>query len=178
MSGRIAIPRPFFGLRDDLGPHRIQHDVATEFQQVALLVDKDTLESPLQDMADVVMPTVRGLGIHAVQAPRAVTEVRLGGFQQEMVMVAHQAVGVASPLLLGNLACEQLEEAHPIAVALVDGLTAVPASCDVVQRAFELHPQLPSHDGQALDPERVQSQRAVAQIPAFMVSGLVISSTL
>ncbi len=53
-------------------------------------------------------------------------------------MVVHEAVSVAPPVLLGALACQQLEEAYPITVVLLDGLTAVPAGGDVVQRALKL----------------------------------------
>ena len=141
----MATTWPCVELRNDLGRHRIQDQVPTELLQVALLVHQDTLESPLQDMANATMPPVKGLCIDTVQPQHAVTEVGLGRFQEEMIVIDHQAVGIASPVLLGHLPREQVDEAGAIAVVVIDGVPGVPARRDMIERPFELQPQLPGH---------------------------------
>ncbi len=88
---------------------------------------------------------VKSLCVCPIQPPHAVTEVGLGRFQQEMIVVVHQAVGVASPVLLGHLPCEQVDEAGAITVVLLDGVPGIPASRDMIERPFKLQPQLPGH---------------------------------
>ncbi len=79
---------------------------------MALPFDQDTLEPPLQDMANTPPVATEALRVRTIQSPHALTEVRLGRLDQQMVAVLHQTVGVAQPGLQSYLPCEQLKKAR------------------------------------------------------------------
>ena len=79
----------------DLGAHRVEHDIPGEFQQVAVLVHENRLESPLQYMPDPSVAAVEALGVDAVQLAHADGQVAVRRLDHQVVMVAHQAVGMA-----------------------------------------------------------------------------------
>jgi hypothetical protein len=54
-------------------------------------------------MAGFLAPPVKRLGIYAVQPAHATDQVGLWGFDQQVIMVVHQAVGVTEPTLLMDL---------------------------------------------------------------------------
>jgi len=88
---------------------------------------------------------VEGLGVGAIQATHLTGEIGLRGLQQQVVVVAHQAVGGAAPALLLHLLSEPLEEVLTVARVEKDGLSSVATGRDVVERAGELETQGPSH---------------------------------
>jgi len=51
--------------------------------------------------------------------------------------MAHQAVGVASPALLSNLAAEQIEKRCTVPIIAKDVLERIVARAEVIQRAGE-----------------------------------------
>lgn len=52
----------------------------------------------LEDVAHPAMPPVEALRVNAVKLPHAARQVGLEGFQQEVVMVVHQTVGMQLPV--------------------------------------------------------------------------------
>jgi hypothetical protein len=58
-------------LFDPANPHGIQNDIPTQFQQMALLINKDRLESPLKNMSRTFMVSVKKLGIDTVELSHA-----------------------------------------------------------------------------------------------------------
>ena len=51
----------------------------------------------LEYVAGAVVAPVEGLGVHAVQIAHAAREVGRRRLEHEVIMVAHQAIGVAQP---------------------------------------------------------------------------------
>ena len=70
-GGAIATPPPVSCIADHASTHRIEHDVASHFEQVAVLVDKNRLVSSLEQMARQPMAPVVLLRVHAVELPHA-----------------------------------------------------------------------------------------------------------
>jgi len=64
----------------------------------------------------------------------------LRGLDQEVIMITHQAVGVAMPALLVNFLSQPLEEGAAIYVILIDGLARVPPCCEVIHCPGKLQP--------------------------------------
>jgi hypothetical protein len=62
-------------LFDPANPHGIQNDIPTQFQQMALLINKDRLESPLKNMSRTFMVSVKKLGIDTVELSHAEGEI-------------------------------------------------------------------------------------------------------
>jgi hypothetical protein len=49
-----------------------------------------------------MMPTIVGLRIPAVELPHAERQIRLGGLDEQMIVIVRQAIGVADPPIAIN----------------------------------------------------------------------------
>jgi hypothetical protein len=76
---------------------RPQFVVCTVFHDPPLVKDHDTIG--VFHRPHPIMPPVEGLGVEAVQVLHAPDETRCRSFDQQMVVVIHQAVGISCPLL-------------------------------------------------------------------------------
>ena len=95
----VAAPFPFGRMRRRFGAHGGQDDVAADFQQIALLVYQDRLEAPLKHMSHAPVSSIISLSVDAVELAHADGEVAVGGLDDEVVVVAHEAIGVAEPVI-------------------------------------------------------------------------------
>jgi hypothetical protein len=94
----IAAPGPVTSRPAQLGAHRIQHDVTRQLPQIAVFVDKHRLVAPLQHMAYPAMPSVESLRIDAVDLAHPPRKRRPQRFDQQVVVIAHQAIRPQAPL--------------------------------------------------------------------------------
>jgi len=67
-------------------------------------------------MTGFLAPPVKRLGVDAVEPAHSPDQVGLGGLDQQVIMVVHQAEGVTDPTLLVDLFAEQIEKSSPITV--------------------------------------------------------------
>jgi hypothetical protein len=81
---------------------------------------------------------VEPLRIDPIQAPHSAGKVRLGRFQQKVVVVAHQAIGIEQPVLLSDLPPQQTEETLPILVIEEDRLAPIAPGSHVVHSSRKL----------------------------------------
>jgi hypothetical protein len=117
---------------------RIVHDVVD--RRSVLLVRLDQLR-PVAAAEDVVLPSVafvEGAGVGAVQIPHSVGEVRQWSLDEQVVVVAHQAVGQALPRELGGRPRQQPLEDAVIGRVAEDPIAVVAACRDVMYSAREL----------------------------------------
>jgi hypothetical protein len=77
--------------------HRIQRDVPREHEKIHLAFDDDALEAALQQVPYPIMPAVEMLGICAVHRAHAARQIRLWGLGEQMVVIAHEAIGIEPP---------------------------------------------------------------------------------
>jgi hypothetical protein len=85
------------------------------------------------------------LGINAVELPHPPTEIRIRCFQQKMVVVTHEAIGVAEPsVAIGGLA-KYLQKRQTIAILQKHTLAAVSTRGYVIDGTWIFHPQWPCH---------------------------------
>ena len=94
-SGQIAGPFPVAGALHHAGAYRIQDNVSTGLQEMRILLDDDRFVSALEKMACSMAPVIEELGVNAVHLAHAEGEVSIRGFNEEMIVVVHQAVGMA-----------------------------------------------------------------------------------
>ena len=66
--------------------------------------------APLKQMANALMTTVKALGIAAIQPLHPDPEIGFRRFDKQVIMVTHQAIGVALPPLLVDLASQALKK--------------------------------------------------------------------
>jgi len=55
--------------------------------------------SALENMADTSMFPIEALGVNTIEMTHAPRQIRPGSFDEEMVVVGHQAVGMTMPLV-------------------------------------------------------------------------------
>jgi hypothetical protein len=144
--GAVAAPPPFFRAFNHLRPYRVQDYIPTCLEEVAVLLNENGLVSPLEEMARSFMPPVKGLGIDAVELSHADGEVAVRGFDDEVVMVAHETVGMADPVIALVHLLKDVEKGVSVPIVLEYGLPFVPAGGDVIDRAWIFYAQRTGHE--------------------------------
>jgi hypothetical protein len=99
----------------------------------------------VEHVAHPPVAPVEALGVDLIEPLQAACQVRLGGFDEQMVVIAHQAVGVESPALLGDLAAEQIEKRCAVPIIANDVRARIAARGDVIQRTGEFQTQRTGH---------------------------------
>ena len=94
---------------------------------MALLLDEDRLVPSLEKVARPLVLLVVFLGEYPVKLPHSDGEVGEGGFDQEVIMVVHQAVCVTGPLVFLNHGREHLQKKIPVGIVKEDRPSFVPA---------------------------------------------------
>jgi hypothetical protein len=93
---------------------------------------------PVAASEDVILapvPLVEGAGVAAVQVAHSLVQVGGRRFQDEVVVVPHQAADVDAPAVSTFDAPEEMEEHHPVLAVDHDRCVVVPAAPDVVVAA-------------------------------------------
>jgi hypothetical protein len=114
---------------------RIVEDVLE--RGLVLLLGFDRLR-PVAAPENVVLspvPLIEGAGVAAVQVAHSLVQVGGGCFQDEVVVVSHQAADVDAPAVSAFDAPEEMEEHHPVLAVDDDRCVVVPAAPDVVVAA-------------------------------------------
>src|SRR6266540_1467144 len=88
-------------------------------------------------MAVVAVTKVEPLRVRAVEELHPLRDVRLRGFDHEVEVVRHQAVGVAPPLESFDYRFEKRQKAPVVGLAAEDLLAPVASSADVVETSGE-----------------------------------------
>ena len=73
------------------------------------------------------MASVEDLGVYPVQLPHASGEVCPRGLHDEVVMIVHETIGVANPLVSSHHIGKDINEVVSIVVVKEDGLPGVPS---------------------------------------------------
>src|SRR5439155_8633548 len=128
-----------FGAGGEAGADRVQDDVPGELQRVPVTLDENRVEAALEEMAGHRVAVVEPLGILAVQLLESRREVARR-LEHKVVVVWHQAVGVAAPPPASHDEGEELGEAGAIALVLVDRLASVATRGHVVDGAGDADP--------------------------------------
>jgi hypothetical protein len=116
-----------------------------EFEQLRLLLNDDRLEATFEYVTSAVVPTVEVLGIASVQGMHPPRERRTSCFQQEVVVVSHQAIGVEEPGVIRDDGGEKNQEMAAIGGFTKDRSPFMAAAGDVVQRSRELQAKGSGH---------------------------------
>jgi hypothetical protein len=112
---------------------------------MALTLDEDPLVSTLEEVADPIVPAVEALRVDSVQLPHPARQVRLRSLDDEVVVVRHQAIGVARPAVLPDDITEDTEERPTVTVVEEDRLAGIAPCGDVVESARKLDTEWPCH---------------------------------
>ena len=91
------------------------------------------------------MPFVKKLGVDAVELSHAEREVSIGRFDQKMVVVGHEAVGVAQPVITLVDVLKGVEEVLAVLVVFEDGLLFVAAGGNMIYGTWVFYAKWAGH---------------------------------
>lgn len=100
-----------------------------------LLLDENRCEAALKQMPDSSMPAIEGLGIAPIELAHAEREIRLWGFEQEMIVIVHQTVGMAEPAVPIDDVGQEREKGGTILLIPHDVLPRIATTGDVIDGA-------------------------------------------
>src|SRR5438046_5201735 len=98
-----------------------------------LLLDENALESPLKEMPYPPVAPIEGLPVEAVKLAHPAREVRLGGLDQQMVVVIHQDIGMQGPAKDLDGVRQGHHEARAVGSIAHDGAALVATGSHVVE---------------------------------------------
>ena len=140
-----ATPAPVPRVGDQGRSHRIQDDVATDLEKVGLPVDELRAESALQDVSASIVGPIEPLCVYPVQLPHRSGEVALRRLQQHVIVIAHQAVGVATHAIARDHRGQDDQEERAVCIVLEDGLPVIAPRGDVIDTTGERQPERSRH---------------------------------
>src|SRR5688500_1273515 len=94
--------------------YRVKYNVTTDLQKVAVLLNKNCFKAPLEEMANAAMSLVVGLGIYAIELPHSFRQISIGCFNHQVIVVVHQAIGMANPVKTLDHSCKRIQEKFSI----------------------------------------------------------------
>jgi hypothetical protein len=117
--------------------NRVEDDIACQFQQVGVPLQKDRLVTTLENVADATVYLVDPLRVDAVQLACPLGEIGIQRLNEQVIMVAHQAVGVHQPVEPTTDTPKHIKEGMAVPIAEVNVLFPVTTRGDVVQGTSE-----------------------------------------
>ena len=120
-------------------------DIGGYFTCVFFRLNECRVEASLKGMAAKVFAFIEIACIHRVYQMHDFREMPAGSFDQEMVMIGHQAVGMNNGSELIVRASEAIKEVKVISFHLKDGLPLISPRTDVIKGPREFNPKRPCH---------------------------------
>ncbi len=142
---RTTSPGPLLGPLDQPGPDRVEVDVAADLEEVAFLFDQVALEAPLKQVPAATVAAVEVPGVAPVELLHAGREVRLGRFDEQVLVIAHQDEGVQPPAVDLDGAPQPRDPLVTVGVIADNGPPLVTAGDDVVEGTSELDAKWSRH---------------------------------
>jgi hypothetical protein len=91
------------------------------------------------------MPLIKSLGIDTVQLPHAYRKISIWCINEQMVMILHQAVGMAEPIVpMGNI-LKRIQEHLSVLIVSESCLSFVPSASDVIDSTWKFYTQRTCH---------------------------------
>ena len=99
---------------------------------MAVFLNEDRFVSALEQMTYPLMTLIEKLSIDAVQLPHPQRKIAIGCFDQEVIVVVHEAVGMTEPIipLIDMLECVQ--EVDAVLVVFENGFLFIAAGGYVI----------------------------------------------
>jgi hypothetical protein len=97
-------------------------------------------------MSGPAVSSVESLGIDPVELPHPPAEIALRGLDEQMIVIIHQAVGMAKPVEPGNNGNEDVKKEQPILVVTKDRAAGIPSGGNMVNGTGILYAQWARHE--------------------------------
>jgi len=92
------------------------------------------------------MSLIESLGIDTVQLPHAYRKISIGGINEQMVMIIHQAVSMAEPIVPKGNILKRIQEHLSVLIVSENCLSFVSSASDVIDSACKFYAQRTCHD--------------------------------
>jgi hypothetical protein len=92
------------------------------------------------------MSSIEPLCVGAVESSESTTEIGLRGFQDQMIVIAHQAVDVTAPMLLLHFTAQESEKVAAVPIIQKNGLLRIASGGDVKECAGKFQAKRTSHE--------------------------------
>jgi len=79
------------------------------------------------------MPPIKPLGVHPVEVAHALGQIGVGGFEDEMIMIGHQTIGMTPPMKPLTYLGVDLKKRGAIGIIEENILPSIPACRDMIQ---------------------------------------------
>ncbi len=80
------------------------------------------------------MLAIKILRIDPVELPHPLREIAFGCFNDDMIMIIHQAPGMAAPVKARTDPSENIELGAPVVIVAIDRFTAITSRCHMIKR--------------------------------------------
>ena len=141
-----AAPGPVGGVTYNVGVNRVVDDVSAVLKVLILLFDDPRFIPSLEDRATAFISEVVELAVKLVEELHSPGEVRIRCFDKKMIVVFHEAVGMADPVELLHHPFLKMEELLPIPVVMIDHHLPDTPAYDVIEGSRELDSQRSDHN--------------------------------
>lgn len=123
--------------------HGVQVDIVARGTEVAVAAALNQLRlvASAEYVTDEFVAVIEPDGIGALEPSHAGNQIGVGGFQHQVIVIAHEAIGMNLPagLLAG------LQKIVTVDIIQVNVFTPIPAAHDVVHRSRILNAQMARH---------------------------------
>jgi hypothetical protein len=97
-------------------------------------------------MSGLAVPPIESLGIDAIELPHSPAEIALRGLNEQMIVIIHQAIGMAQPVVPGYYGSEDVKKEQPILVVTEDGTAGISPGGDMVDCTGIFYAQRARHE--------------------------------
>lgn len=118
----------------ELRANWIEMHIVDQSQQRAILVNEDRFVAPLEHMPTLITETVKARRKRALQPFHAFHQIWLRRLDHQMVVVAHDHIGIELPSTALSRFKDRALKRFPCLIVNEEVLAVVPAANDVVNR--------------------------------------------
>ena len=144
-GGVVTAPLPVSGVCNESGSDRVQDDITSDLEEVRISIDDEGFVASLKEVANTLVDKIEPLRVVTVHVAHEIREVAVGRLDEEVVMVAHEAVGVEDDVVEGEAIGEVFEKSSAIAIVEEDLLTSIATSGNVIESSVELNAKRSCH---------------------------------
>src|SRR5207249_6911673 len=122
----------------DIVAHRLEITIAAA-------IHKQCLVSSAEEVPEKLVPPVVARGVSAQEPFHSCYQISLGGLDDQVEMISHQAPGMDLPISFGAGLAEGLQKQLPVFIASKNVLAVIAAVHHMINRAFILDSEFSCH---------------------------------
>jgi hypothetical protein len=114
---------------------------------MAVFLDENGLISALEKMTGPLMALIEELGVDAVQLPHADGKIAVRRFDKEIIVIAHEAIGMTEPIVAFINVLESVQEVNAVLVVFKDGFFIIASRGDMIDSTCIFYAEGTGHAG-------------------------------